>query len=152
MCAGKCRLLQGGLLVAGAPHRFAEPLGAATNFAAAKLGVPHSDPRALQWNWFTASKVDQIMSSEIAELEQMMAAAAEAMDFEQARRLRDRINLLRGGATSLEAERADTSGLTRQRPGAMGIGTSQAKPVTPKNWRPPPKPDPMTSGHSSKKR
>lgn len=92
------------------------------------------------------------MTSEIGNLERMMAAAAEAMDFEEARRLRDRINLLRGGAAPEEAEQADTAGLTRQKPGAMGIGTSQAKPVTPKDWRPPTKPDPMTSGHSRKKR
>lgn len=75
-----------------------------------------------------------------------MEAAAEALDFEQARRLRDRINLLRGGATAAEVEDIDTSGLTRQQPGAMGLGTSQQKMTPPAGWRPPPKPDPMTKG------
>jgi hypothetical protein len=81
-----------------------------------------------------------------------MAAAAQAMDFEEARRLRDRINLLRGGATAEDAARADTSGLTRQKLGAMGIGTSQAKPVMPAGWTPPPKPDPMTTGRGRNRR
>jgi len=79
-----------------------------------------------------------------------MEVAAEALDFEQARRLRDRINLLRGGATAAEVEDIDTSGLTRQQPGAMGLGTSQQKMTPPADWRPPPKPDPMTKGSSRK--
>lgn len=86
------------------------------------------------------------MSATIADLERRMAAAAEAMDFEEARRLRDRINLIRSGASAEDAARADTSGLTRQKAGAMGIGTSQPKPVTPPDWKRPPKPDPLTTG------
>lgn len=86
------------------------------------------------------------MSATIADLERRMAAAAAAMDFEEARRLRDRINLIRSGASAEDAARADTSGLTRQKAGAMGIGTSQPKPVTPPGWKRPPKPDPLTSG------
>lgn len=92
------------------------------------------------------------MSDEAGDLHYRMTAAAEAMDFEEARRLRDRINLLRGGAYSEDAARTDTSGLTRQKSGAMGIGTSQGKPVMPEGWRPPSKPDPMTSGRSRKRR
>lgn len=92
------------------------------------------------------------MSDEAGDLQRRMTAAAEAMDFEEARRLRDRINLLRGGAGPEDAARTDTSGLTRQKSGAMGIGTSQGKPVTPEGWRPPSKPDPMTSGRSRKRR
>ena len=92
------------------------------------------------------------MSETIGDLERQMSAAATALDFEQARRLRDRINLLRGGADPNDAAQADTSGLTRQKSGAMGIGTSQARPVKPEGWRPPRKPDPMTSGHSKSRR
>jgi hypothetical protein len=79
-------------------------------------------------------------------LREKMEAAAQALDFEEAKRLRDRINLMRGGATAEEAERADASGLLRQTPGAMGLGTSQPRPVLPTGWRPPAKPDPMTRG------
>lgn len=92
------------------------------------------------------------MSETIGDLEKRMTAAAQALDFEEARRLRDRINLLRGGAAADDAARADTTGLTRQKSGAMGIGTSQSKPVTPEGWRPPRKPDPMTSGRSRSRR
>lgn len=77
------------------------------------------------------------------ELRRQMEAAAERLDFEEAKRLRDRINLLRGGA---EDAGVDTSGLTRQRPGAMGLGTSQSRPERPAGWVPPKKPDPMTRG------
>lgn len=86
------------------------------------------------------------MDAEIADFERRMIAAAEREDFEEARRLRDQINLLRGGATREEAVRADTSGLSRQKPGAMGIGTNKAKPVTPRSWKAPRKPDLMTFG------
>ena len=84
------------------------------------------------------------MSVEIEDLQRRMEAAAEALDFEEARRLRDQLNLLRGGASPAAAASADTSGLIRQRPGAMGLGTSQARPTPPPGWRPPRKPDPMT--------
>ena len=65
-----------------------------------------------------------------------------AFDFEEARRIRDRINLMRGGANATEAAEADTSGLVRQRSGAMGLGSSRQRPVTPPDWKAPPKPDP----------
>jgi len=84
------------------------------------------------------------MSIEIEALQQRMEAAAAALDFEEARRLRDQLNLLRGGASAADAAAADTSGLIRQQPGNMGIGTSQARPTPPPGWRAPPKPDPMT--------
>ncbi len=79
----------------------------------------------------------------IEDMRRQMEAAAERLDFEEAKRLRDRINLLRGGAADTEV---DTSGLTRQRPGAMGLGTSQSRPERPEGWVPPKKPDPMTKG------
>ncbi|MGE7207464.1 UvrB/UvrC motif-containing protein [Sphingomonas sp. NPDC019816] len=82
-------------------------------------------------------------SPSIEELRRAMDAAAERLDFEEARALRDRINLLRGGAEDADV---DTSGLTRQRPGAMGLGTSQSRPERPEGWVPPKKPDPMTKG------
>lgn len=85
------------------------------------------------------------MTDTIPDLHKLMEAAAEAMDFEEARKLRDRINLIRGGATRGEAE-VDTTGLVRQQPGAMGIGTSQQRVTPPAGWKPPPKPDPMTRG------
>ncbi|MFN3775771.1 UvrB/UvrC motif-containing protein [Sphingomonas parapaucimobilis] len=79
----------------------------------------------------------------LEDLRRRMEAAAERLDFEEARALRDRINLLRGGAEDVAV---DTSGLTRQQPGAMGLGTSQSRPERPEGWVPPKKPDPMTKG------
>ena len=81
------------------------------------------------------------MTDTIETLRRKMEAAADALDFEEAKRLRDRINLMRGGATAAEAAAADASGLARQRPGAMGLGTSQQKMEPPPGWTPPPKPD-----------
>ena len=85
-------------------------------------------------------------------LRQRMEAAAAALDFEEARRLRDQIMLIRGGATAADAEAADLSGVTRQRPGAMGLGTSQQRVEPPAGWKPPPKPDPMTRGRGNGRR
>ena len=77
-----------------------------------------------------------------------MAAAVDALDFETARRLRDMIALVRGGASLADAEAADTAGIRRQKPGAMGLGTSQQQHSPPPGWKPPRKPDPMTGGRS----
>ncbi|OAN62364.1 UvrB/UvrC motif-containing protein [Sphingomonas sp. TDK1] len=90
------------------------------------------------------------MTDTIENLQQQMEAAARALDFEEARRIRDRINLMRGGASAAEVEHADTSGLVRQQPGSMGLGTSRQRPVPPPGWKPPPKPDLMTSGRKRK--
>jgi hypothetical protein len=89
--------------------------------------------------------------TELDRLQEQMEAAASALDFEEARRLRDRISLLRGGAEADDAAAADTAGLVRQQPGAMGLGSSQQRMTPPKGWTPPPKPDPMTSGRSRKR-
>ena len=80
----------------------------------------------------------------IAALQREMEEAAAALDFERARQLRDRLNLLRGGATPEEAAAAETAGLDRQQPGRMGLGTSQQRMTPPPGWQPPKKPDPMT--------
>ena len=89
--------------------------------------------------------------NELADLQARMDAAAAALDFEEARRLRDRISLLRGGADAEAAQAADTAGLTRQQPGAKGLGSSQQRLTPPPGWTPPPKPDPMTQGRSRKR-
>ncbi len=78
---------------------------------------------------------------DIETLRRQMEAAAAAMDFETASRLRDEISVLRGGG-----EVTDTAGLTRQQPGAMGLGTSQQRMTPPPGWVKPKKPDPMTKG------
>jgi hypothetical protein len=90
------------------------------------------------------------MNKTIEDLQGEMDAAACALDFEEARRIRDRINLMRGGADAAEAAQADTSGLIRQQPGAMGLGTSRQRPVPPPGWKPPPKPDLNTSSRKRK--
>lgn len=89
--------------------------------------------------------------TELERLQAEMEAAAAALDFEEARRLRDRISLLRGGADTQDAAAADTAGLVRQRPGAMGLGSSQQRMTPPAGWTPPVKPDPMTRGRSRKR-
>jgi hypothetical protein len=88
------------------------------------------------------------MTDTIEALIERMDAAARALDFEEAQRLRDRISLMRGGATAAEAAQADLAGLVRQQPGAMGIGTSQQRMTPPPGWTPPTKPDPMTAGRN----
>ncbi len=72
----------------------------------------------------------------IEDLERRMREAAEAGDFETAALLRDAIARIRSGESNLR----------EQRPGKMGLGSSQeryagsGKPL-------PKKPDPMTTGH-----
>jgi len=90
------------------------------------------------------------MTDPLKTLHDQMEAAARALDFEEARRCRDMISLLRGGASMGEAALADLSGLTRQQPGAMGLGTSQQQAVPPAGWKRPVKPDPMTNGHKKR--
>lgn len=92
------------------------------------------------------------MTETIETLQAKMEAAARDLDFEAAQRFRDRISLMRGGATAAEAEAADSSGLVRQQPGAMGLGTSQQRMTPPAGWRAPPKPDPMTAGRGRRGR
>ena len=89
--------------------------------------------------------------TDLATLEVLMAAAAAAQDYEEAGRLRDLLALVRGGASLKEALAADTAGMIRQKPGAMGLGTSQQKMTPPPGWTPPPRPDPMTRGRSRRR-
>ncbi|QQN74669.1 UvrB/UvrC motif-containing protein [Croceicoccus sp. YJ47] len=92
------------------------------------------------------------MDDTIENLRKAMEDAAAAMDFEEARRLRDRINLLRLGADADGAADADTSGLTRQQPGRMGLGTGRQSVEPPAGWTRPKKPDPMTRGRNRRRR
>jgi len=90
------------------------------------------------------------MTEILETLRKKMEDAALALDFEQAKRYREMIGMIRGGATPAEAEQADFAGLERQQPGAMGLGTSQQRVTPPAGWRPSPKPDLMTAGRSSR--
>jgi hypothetical protein len=80
-----------------------------------------------------------------------MEAAAAALDFGEAKRLRDQINLIRGGASAADVAGIDTDGLIRQSPGRMGLGTSQQRMTPPPGWKPPPKPDLLTSNRSQRR-
>ena len=70
-------------------------------------------------------------------LERRMAEAVAAEDFEAAARLRDRIAVVKA--------RGDQTLFRRQTPGRMGLGTDQQVLAPPKGWKPPRKPDLMTS-------
>ena len=87
------------------------------------------------------------MTDTTADLQRRMEEAAARLDFETASRLRDELSILRGGGDA----GADTAGLTRQQPGAMGLGTSQQRVAPPDGWVKPKKPDPMTRGRSRKR-
>lgn len=91
------------------------------------------------------------MTETMETLQRRMEAAARALDFDEAKRCRDKINLMRGGATAEEAEQANFAGLERQKPGAMGLGTSQERMAPPPGWVPPPKPDLMTAKQSRRR-
>lgn len=87
------------------------------------------------------------MSKALDELRARMEAAAAAMDFEEAARLRDQYAILRGAPDAEPAGEIGASRLQRQQPGAMGLGTSDQVFKPPPSWKPPKKPDPMTTGH-----
>ncbi len=92
------------------------------------------------------------MSDSLDTLWKKMEQAALALDFEEAKRLRDMIGAMRGGATLDEAEQANFAGLERQQPGKMGLGTSQQRITPPAGWQPPSKPDPMTTDRPARYR
>ncbi|WP_235209808.1 UvrB/UvrC motif-containing protein [Sphingobium sp. Ant17] len=81
-----------------------------------------------------------------------MEEAAARGDFEKAAEWRDRISLLRGAASGAETRDFDPTGLVRQKPGAMGLGSSRQRMTPPPGWTPPKKPDPMTGGQPRRKR
>jgi hypothetical protein len=88
------------------------------------------------------------MNETLADLYAQMGAAAARADYEEAARLRDRISLIRSaGGNPVDAD-FDPTGLTRQAPGKMGLGTSQQRVSPPQGWTPPAKPDPMTTGQA----
>lgn len=91
------------------------------------------------------------MTDTIEDLRMRMEAAAKVLDFEEAQRLRDMISLMRGGTPTNDAVEADLSGLTRQQPGAMGLGTSRQRVEPPPGWTPPPKPDLMVKGRGKRR-
>lgn len=86
----------------------------------------------------------------LARLAAEMAAAAHAQDFEHAAVLRNEIAMRRQAAGSNVAD-ADFAGLKRQQPGAMGIGSERPRRDAPEGWKPPKKPDPMTTGRSRRR-
>lgn len=88
----------------------------------------------------------------VDELRRSMEGAAARGDFEIAAQLRDRISLMRVRLPFSLADDFDPSGLDRQKPGAMGLGTSQQKVTPPPGWIAPRKPDPMTSGKARPRR
>lgn len=92
------------------------------------------------------------MADTIQVLREKMEPAAGALDLEEAKRLRDWISLMRGGASATDAESADSSGPIRQRPGAMDLGTSQQRLTPPPDWKPPPRPHPLTRGRKKRRR
>lgn len=82
-------------------------------------------------------------------LEKQMAQAAEAMDFEEAARLRNEIAHLRGEMPEIgkvDDEGEFTTTVSQPPPGAMGLGTSVPVRQPPKGWVKPKKPDFMTKG------
>lgn len=73
----------------------------------------------------------------IEEMKARMARAAEAGDFETAALLRDAVARLERGESKLR----------EQKPGKMGLGSSQERYAAEAGRPPPKKPDPMTKGH-----
>lgn len=73
----------------------------------------------------------------VAELQVQMAAAIEAEAFERAAELRARLVELGGEIPG--------SKIRRQVPGKMGLGSDQQVYAPPKGWKPPPRPEPLTS-------
>ena len=81
------------------------------------------------------------------ELQRAMDDAAAALDFEAAQRWRDRLAILR----QTGSDPGEIEGLTRQQPGAMGLGTSHSGVAPPPGWTKPRKPDPMTTGRNRRR-
>ena len=81
------------------------------------------------------------MTDNLSALNQALADAVLAEDYEIAATLRDRIAALEPQDT----KDMSPSKLRRQEPGKMGLGTSDQKFKPPPGWKPPKRPDMMTS-------
>lgn len=80
-----------------------------------------------------------------AAIEAAMKEAAARQDFEAAAALRNRLIVARQTGHDPGDVDADFAGVGRQRPGAMGIGSQVPRREPPPGWKPPPKPDAMTT-------
>ena len=87
----------------------------------------------------------------LIELERKMAAAAEAMDFEEAARLRNQIGLIKGDGARVVDDGTVTVTVSQPPPGAMGLGTQVPVRQPPKGWVKPRKPDPLTTNVKGKR-
>ena len=83
------------------------------------------------------------INEKLVALGKEMAAAADAMDFEEATRLRNEIARIKGEAPVGPGD-ADTVTVSQPPPGAMGLGTQVPVRQPPKGWVKPKKPDLMT--------
>jgi hypothetical protein len=92
------------------------------------------------------------MTHPLEQLRLDMEAASQAGDFEEAARLRDRLSLLRDQPDAAPSIDIDTSRLKRQEPGKMGLGTSDQVMKPPPGWKPPPRPDNLTTNSRPAKR
>ncbi len=83
------------------------------------------------------------INEKLVALGRQMEAAAAAMDFEEATRLRNEIARIKGEAPIQEGD-PDTVTVGQPPPGAMGLGTQVPVRQPPKGWVKPKKPDLMT--------
>jgi UvrB/uvrC motif len=83
-------------------------------------------------------------------LEKQMQVAAEAMDFEEATRLRNEMARIKGEMPVTEGD-PDTVTVGQPPPGAMGLGTQVPVRQPPKGWVKPKKPDLMTKNLKGRK-
>ena len=83
------------------------------------------------------------INEKLVALGKEMAAAADAMDFEEATLLRNEIARIKGEAPVGPGD-ADTVTVGQPPPGAMGLGTQVPVRQPPKGWVKPKKPDLMT--------
>ena len=83
------------------------------------------------------------INEKLVALGKQMEAAAAAMDFEEATRLRNEMARIKGEAPVAPGD-PDTVTVSQPPPGAMGLGTQVPVRQPPKGWVKPKKPDLMT--------